>query len=317
MIEVYTPEFLHLRTIAHPKSVKWNIRYNDVGSCEIYLQPQDESIKLFAENDDLIVVQGRLSAWVNGCADDMGGFLVSGRTLNWLTTNRQVLPFDKVDTRERIIRTLVTEQFIAAGNKKVPNFVLGNTIGNTTQTEYELEEYSRSLYDIIKELCEIEKIGFEVYFDYFENKYRFNLIRGIDRTAGTNSPLILSEVNRNFTQTQYLKNNEGYKTAGYLREVEDDETTFTEIIKDSATGFYRRELGLTIEEIELTKAKRITEIDGVVYGLNFGTDFNVGDIVTVQKQVGKEIITQDRRILEVTINQEVGNNSVVPILGEI
>lgn len=320
MVEVYTPEFVHLRTIAHPRSVKWNLHYNGIGSCEMYLSPHDDAIKIFMTHNDLIIVQGRLSAWVNGCADDMGGFLVSGRTLNCLLENRQVLPFERTDTREGIIRDLIAEQFMTAGDKKIDGFILGDVIGNTAQDDYILDEYSRPLYDIAKEICDREKLGFDVYFDYFNGNYVFNLLRGVNHSAAQNEnlPLILSEVNRNITQTQYLKNNNNYKTAGYLREVDEQgEAVFTEIIKDNVTGFYRREMGLTAEdEIELTNARRVVEIDGTIYGLRFGADFGLGDIVTLQKQIGGEKIAQDRRIVEITINSEVGNDSIITILGE-
>lgn len=322
-IHIYTPEFEFLHTIVNPVSVRWNLKYDDVGTLEIYVSPDDPAIALFVEHNDLIIVQGAYSAWCNGSADDSGGFLISGRTLNWLLNTRLVLPFEMTDTIENIIRTKVVEQFMTTGAKFINGFILSFPIDFTEEIDYILET-PKYLFNVVQELCQKANLGFEIGFDHFENKYIFSLYRGIDMSASQSDipPIILSEINRNLTQTQYLNNNEQYASCGYIRQTVGDETTYTEVIKDNVTGFYRREISLSAETaedgtIELFTKKRIVEIEGDIVGVKFEEDFNLGDIVTLQKAVGGKIITQDKRVNEVVINKEVGNYSVTPILGEV
>ena len=325
-IHIYTPEFEFLHTIVNPISVRWNLKYDDVGTLEIYVRPDDPAIPYFVENDELIIVQGKYSAWCNGSADDNGQFLISGRTLNWLLNTRQVLPFEMTDTIEDIIRLKIAEQFMTIGKKFVNGFILDDPVDFTEEITYKVEGAPKSLFNVVKELCKMANLGFEIRFDYFENKYIFSLYRGIDMSASQSDvpPIILSEVNRNLTQTQYLSNNEQYASCGYIRQVDEDtqEVSFSEVIKDDLTGFYRREVVLSAETeedgvIELFTKNRVVEIEGNIVGVEFDKDFGLGDIVTLQKVVGGKTITQDRRVNEVIINQEVGNYTVTPVLGEV
>ena len=99
---------------------------------------------------------------------------------------------------------------------------------------------------------------------------------------------------------------------------EADVTTWTEIVKDTATGFYRREKVLSATEeteatTELKDHKKTEEINGkaeVIYGV----DYNLGDIVTVQRKIGNTLIIKNKRVIGVDIVIEPNNDSETPIL---
>ena len=48
----------------------------------------------------------------------------------------------------------------------------------------------------------------------------------------------------------------------------------------------------------------------------FGTDYNLGDLITVQRKIGNTLIIKNKRVIGVDIVIEPNNESETPILEE-
>lgn len=309
-IYVYTPEFALLHIENRLTSVQWTECFADVGKLELHTDAKSDLVPVLMAQKDAIIMQGDTAAMATGLTDIRGNldFAVYGRTLAFLLQSRVVQPFTMTDTRENIIRQKVREAFMASGERFLQGFALAAAIGGTEKTTYESGEEPKTLLEVVQELCEPEKLGFAVDFHPTGQQYVFRLYRGLNRSNGQSSrtPLFFSEDERNFSETQYVYNGEDYRSCGYRKVTAADGETvsFKEVVKDSKTGFYRRESILSGEtESEavaaLAESKSTEEIEGSTQNVVFGVDYGLGDIVTVQKMVGNTLVAKDKRIKEV------------------
>ncbi len=309
-IYVYTPEFTLLHIENRLTSVQWTECFADVGKLEIHTDTKSDLVPVLMENKEAVLVQGDAAALLTGITDIRGNFdfAVYGRTLSQLLAWRVVQPFTMTDTAENIVRMKVQEAFMSAGDRLLPGFCLAPAIGGTSKVTYELKDEPKTLLAVVQELYGPEKLGFSIDFAPDSRQYIFRTHRGTDRSTGQTErvPLFFSEDERNFSETQYTYNAEPYCSCGYRRvTTEDGETvSYVEVIKDATEGFYRRE-GLLSGETEseavtaLAAYAKTEEIEGSTQRVMFGTDYGLGDVVTVQKLVGNTLVAKDKRIKEV------------------
>lgn len=313
--------FLHTETTT--TSTQWRVRYNDIGTMEFNTDIYNDIVSyILQQENDIIIVQGDNSAWVHAETDitgDENNFMINGKTLNYLLNWRIVEPFEVTDTTENIIRDLITDSFMTAGSNFISNFSMASVIGDTTSTTYTIDK-AKPLFEVVKELCAIDNLGFAI--DIKNEGFIFKLYRGIDRTREqTDRPaVILSEDLKTLSDSEYIFMQDNYYSCGYyaLTDEEADVTTWTEIVKDTATGFYRREKVLSATEeteatTELKDHKKTEEINGQAEVI-YGTDYNLGDLVTVQRKIGNTLIIKNKRVIGVDIVIEPNNDSETPIL---
>ena len=317
-IYVYTPEFELLHVENRLTSVQWTECFADVGKLELHTDTKSDLVPILMENRDVILMQGESAALVTGFTDVRGSFdfAVYGRTLSQMLAWRVVQPFSREGRLEAIIRDRVADSLVGFGVREIQGFSLAPEIGNTAKTAYEVDS-PKLLLEVVQELCAKEKLGFAIDFRPDEKKYVFRLYRGTDRSSGQEAvmPLVFSEDELNFSDTQYTFNAEPYRSCGYR--------SSEAVGKDEeATGFYRRESILSGEtaseaEKELAESKRTEEIEGTVHDVVFGTDYGLGDIVTVQKMVGNTLVAKDKRIKEVWRVFEKLNSYERPTMEEV
>lgn len=323
---VYTPEFELLHIENRLTSVQWTECFQDVGKTEIHTDAKSDLVRVLLANKDAVLVQGDKSAMVMGITDVRGNldFGVYGKSLSFLLSKRVVQPFTMRDTVENIIVKKVGEAFESPGDRYL-SIRIDSNLGDTSKTTYTTEE-AKTLLDIVKALCEPEKLGFSLQFEPVARRYVFRLYRGTDRSAGqwVQTPLFFSEDERNFAETQYTYNAEQYASCGYRKlPSEDGETTsYKEVIKEAQTGFYRRECilpGETEEDAvkELSEKKCTEVIEGTAHNVVFGRDYGLGDIVTVQKMIGNTLVAKNKRVKEVWRVFESLNTYERPTLEEV
>lgn len=327
----YTPSFEEIHIEPKVTSLQWHTKYADVGTMELHTSTKNEIVeKLIPYRDkDVIVKQGKNSAWVSGMSDMDGNFDfgIYGKTLNYMLEWRVVDPFIATGIElETLIRNKIREKFIDEGKNKIPNFVLGELIGSTGQINYEVVDKQISLLTLIQNLCAIENLGFRIDFDTDEKEFVFNLYRGLDRRKEQTerNALIFSEDEKTIRDLKYTFMSQDYYSMTYLR-VENEETqtvSFNEVLKDDLTGFKRRELlSNTIDKDEcisaLKQATKTEILEGQVRNIKYGVDYNLGDLATTQDRIGNEIILQDKRVVEVIQIFEPLNSYEKPILKEV
>ncbi len=89
----------------------------------------------------------------------------------------------------------------------------------------------------------------------------------------------------------------------------------------SASGIYRWDEILSaqtesVAQDELTKKKRIQDISLITRDLKYGKDYELGDIIRVQKTAGGVRLTQKKRVVAVNIWYEQGNSGQQPEFSE-
>lgn len=314
-------ELTFLHTEANTISLQWFLRYNDIGRVEYHTDIKNDLIPLILPENDIIIVQNNQSAWIHSKTDILNiqsDFMLNGETLNCMLNWRAVKPFEMTDTVENIIRSLITDKFMTAGNNYISNFKLANTIGGTSVTTYNLlEEKSKSLLEVVRELCKIDDLGFSV--DVINEELVFKLYRGLDRTQDqTDRPAVtLSEDEKTLYESEYYNSQMDYYSHGiYPSDLE----TWTDIQKDNVTGFRRREKVLysstETEAIEeLSEFKKREEIRGKAE-IQYGKDYNLGDILTIQRKIGEALIVKNERVTGVDIVYENSYVNETPILEE-
>ena len=253
---------------------------------------------------------------------DENNFMINGKCLNHILTWRKVSPFTITNTIENIIGSLITTAFKIVGNNFISNFISDSTIGGTTSTTYTIDK-AKPLFDVVQELCAIDNLGFSV--DIVNEQFVFRLYRGMDHTREQTdrTAVILSEDLKTLSDSEYIFMQDNYYSCGYyaVTNEETDVITWTEKVKDVKTGFYRREKVLSAYEEakaieELKEFKRSEEITGKSE-IGFGIDYNLGDLVTVQRKIGNTLIIKNKRVVGVDIVIEPNNDSEKPILEEV
>lgn len=227
----------------------------------------------------------------------------------------------------------------ASANRQLDGLAMGSTGGitktittagdpTTRQSSYRnLLEFTDSVLEEYECGARLRLDGTSLYYDVFE---------GADHTSTSASPIIFSLDFENLLSADYLKDVENFKNFALIGGEGEGLDRFFAVYNDSASGYNRREVfvdALSIprkyEESGETKTytdseyrkmlqgqaqtelkERIVteEFSGELAGGNYGVDFDIGDMVTVQdNRLG---ILADVRILQVDEIQDISGYSV-------
>ena len=227
----------------------------------------------------------------------------------------------------------------ASTNRQLEGLAMGSTGGitktittsgdpTTRQSSYRnLLEFTDSVLEEYECGTRLRLSGTSLYYDVFE---------GADHTSTSDSPIIFSLDFENLLSADYLKDVENFKNFALIGGEGEGLDRFFAVYNDSASGYNRREVFVdalsinrkyddsgetkTYTDSQYTKMlqgqaqtelkERIVteEFSGELAGGNYGIDFDIGDMVTVQdNRLG---ILADVRILQVDEIQDVSGYSV-------
>ena len=227
----------------------------------------------------------------------------------------------------------------ASANRQLDGLALGSTGGitktittagdpTTRQSSYRnLLEFTDSVLEEYECGARLRLSGTSLYYDVFE---------GADHTSTSDSPIIFSLDFENLLSADYLKDVENFKNFALIGGEGEGLDRFFALYNDSASGYNRREVFVdalsinrkyedggetkTYTDSQYTKMlqgqaqtelkERIVteEFSGELAGGNYGIDFDIGDMVTVQdNRLG---ILADVRILQVDEIQDISGYSV-------
>ena len=227
----------------------------------------------------------------------------------------------------------------ASANRQLDGLALGSTGGitktittagdpTTRQSSYRnLLEFTDSVLEEYECGARLRIDGTSLYYDVFE---------GADHTSTSDSPIIFSLDFENLLSADYLKDVENFKNFALIGGEGEGLARFFALYNDSASGYNRREVFVdalsinrkyedggetkTYTDSQYTKMlqgqaqtelkERIVteEFSGELAGGNYGIDFDIGDMVTVQdNRLG---ILADVRILQVDEIQDISGYSV-------
>lgn len=334
-IRVYDFEFNLLLVIGKYKSIHWEIYYNKIGTVELHLGLESPIIPILMSNPYLVIKQGvKKTAVITGKIVDTE-VTVFGRTCNWLLSRRTTPDFDQLTgTVENLTRGFVETAF-----SDVNNFVPGELVGLTKTINF-WRNTRNPTSDVVRECLENNGAGHEVVFDTKNKQWIYQVL------MGKALPLILSEANKNAYDTQITGDCLDYYSCGwYEKQLEIDEETeepqtewvYLEGDTDKTgidqpwidqTGIYRWEAVLSggnqsEAKSSLTTKKKNHELSLKSRNIQWGTDYNIGDIVRVQITKGSYRATEKRRIAGVSVWREKGvdgngmDYGEMPILEEL
>lgn len=330
-------------------SLIWPIQYNKAGEFELYLQFHPliaRSLKV--ENYLYLRGSGRhmiiKDFWIEDTPEDGYFISVKGESLEEILRRRIVWSHTVLTgSLQDAIEQLLNENLInpSDSNRKIDNFIFEpSTNPDIIALEIDTQYHGEDLYDIITGLCETERIGFSVTLND-DNKFVFKLYKGEDRSYDQlqNPYVIFSNKFENLTSGTYNESSVNYRNIGLVGGEGEGDSRIVETayVDDIPTGLNRREVFIDgsqvstdgslgfidyddylkqlkekgIEELS-TELKLINQFDGVAdvsKTFQYGKDFEVGDIVQLENELGYQAKT---RVTEVIFVQDMSGYNVYP-----
>lgn len=265
---------------------------------------------------------------------------VTGRELKYLLHQRIIWTQTTLSgTVEAGIRQIINDNAISPtdSNRAIPNLVLGAEAGLTDTIEKQLTgDY---LDEAIEEICTAYNYGWDIYG--YNSSYVFILYQGLDRSYDQSERpyVVFSDAFENLFNTDYQLQTEEYaNTALVGGEGEGAERTYT-TVNNTNSGLNRFELFVDAKDIsskdendktiaadqyllllqergtEKLAEQALTEgFSGELLsssGTNFeyGTDFDLGDLVTVINSYG---ISKKVRVLSAIESEDVDGKTLIP-----
>lgn len=287
-------------------SINVTKEFNDAGSLEIvFIDSKLKSI-IKEHQDNLIVVWRRFQGFLTGHQFDKR-CRIMGMSLNGLL-HRIVIP--QTDAALSGTVEMLARKAISAN---APWLVLGEEKGFKKEVKYSTDTY-KNADTYIQELLDLDNAGYRVYADISNKKYVFEVLKSEE------TELILSTNNLNAYEFVENYSNKNLAFGGWYQQEQPDDSdpVWTYITSDETLSGInvidtvlssktedeaRQELKGKITELELDlKTKKV----------QYGIDYNIGDIVRVQND---DIATR-KRVTGVNISKEKGFIEN-PILSEV
>jgi len=342
MIRLYDFNFNLLNETEHALSSEWEIKLNGIGTYEGSFPVNSEFSKEISKNKFLILTEDEKQAIIVGrrISDKL---TVVGKTPEWLLSKRVVLPFKTSEifsgefkTPEEIIVYLLNKAY------KEPKKITedGETEENINQkavceslnipelqyteklTRHFWRNTANPLSDIIKDLCDLMGAGFKLRCDFARKEWDFSLIFSKEKTfmfskslkncfnMGLNDSLIDYAGGGYFER--YTSDEEENQAYGYIEDSD---------IQGEGMLYWERSFsgasGISEAQNLLIKCKSDEKINFEVFGLEYGKDYNLGDIFPVQFESGPFRTSSKRKVTAVSIINSGVGKSVKPTLGEI
>ena len=308
------------------KSAIWHDMYSEYGDFELYVPALQRYLDLLKQGyyvwtpdstHQMVIEEVKIDSSVEG-----GNMLtVSGRSLESLLERRIIWSSTRISGNlQAEVKRLITSEIIGPeiAARKISNFVFeDSTDPNITSLTYESEELrGRTLYEVIKEACEYNGVGFSLTLNS-ANQFVFKLYKGIERTYDQISvPYVLfSPQFDNVVSSSYVSTTEDYRNYALVRGSVTDEgaeeprDVIVTIGSDTVTGLDRRELYVDAADVQqeegdptpletlltqrgeqtLSTYKIRQTYDGEVVSditYEYGVDYQIGDVVQLESDLG-------------------------------
>lgn len=343
---LHDPDGVWVGIIEEPTSAIWTRAYYKPGDFELYLPASVDLLTLIEkdcyitrDDDDSIMIVERLELETN---DENGDFIIiKGRTANSLLDRRIVWNMTTVSGRvDMAVYKLINDNAISpTDTDRILPIIMDAP--NVLADKINAQHTGTGLLDAVNEICAAYGMGHRAVARRVENGIRkivpcIELFVGKDRSAGQTaiSPVIFSPEYENVSATNYAFDMSQYKNVALVAG-EGEGTARTRVVAGAAAGLERRELYVDARDLgtdngaisatdyaaqlnargveKLTETRISEAFSGDVDTENtfvFRSDYDVGDIVTVENEYG---IRADARIVSITESWgEGGQYSVTP-----
>lgn len=186
--------------------------------------------------------------------------LRTGRFLESILATRVIdsTQYFKDKTTEDIVRSLVSTFCINAGNRTIPNLILGQRKGlGKTRT---MQMTGDNLLEKIYELCKEDELGISIWYDFDNNKMVFEVWQGLDRvdTQNKNTWAIFSRNFENILEDRYSTDTTQYCNFAYVAGEIDEETGTNE---DGTAKTTKKRVVITVDKIKDGEERRELYVD--------------------------------------------------------
>lgn len=334
-IRIIDSNFNLLGEIDDYESLQFIRKFYSVGEFELHININKNNTDKLQE-DNLIIIGSDIKKVgvirhreIN--VDEQGiateGLMIKGYTLKGIVSRRLTIPiegqggYDRVSgTAETVIKHYVNNNCINPldPSRKIEQLVLAQDLqrGKSTpwQTRYE------GLSDVLQQIGEFCDIGWDIWLDIENSKFKFDIVEGRNLTANQDllPPVIFSVDFDNIKGQTYVDSAIDYKNVGYAGGKGEEENRLIQQIGE-ASGLARIESFLDCSDAEdvdsleiqgqkkLSEFKKLESFESQIIDFGsfiYGQDWELGDIVTVQNR--KWGVTLDSRVVEVKEIYEVG-----------
>ena len=280
--------------------------FNDSGSLEIvFIDSKLKSI-IKEHQDNLIVCWKGFQGFLTGHQFDRQ-CRAMGMSLNGLL-HRIVIP--KTVT---VLSGTVEALARSAISSIAPWLSLGEEKGFETSVDYSTDTY-KTADEYIPELLALDNAGFEIYADITNKQYVFQVLKSQE------SELMLSKNNLNAYDFVENYSNKNVAYGGWYEKEQsgNSDPVWTYITTDETlaginvinTVLSSKNEGEALQELKSKVAE--LEIDLKTKKVQYGVDYNIGDIVRVQN----DDVATKKRIIGVIMSKEKGFTEN-PILSEV
>jgi len=251
-------------------------------------------------------------------------YCVTGRELKFLLRQRIVWGQRNIrDTVEYAIRRLIGSNAVepVEPTRVIPNMQFAEPKGFTEKIDFQIS--NKQLDEAVIELCKTYNYGWDIYIT--DNKLTVDIYRGVDRSYNqtANPYVVFSDNFENLYSTEYVYESENYanmtlvggegegldRTYAYVNndlsgleryEVFTDARDISQNLEDEEETLTYEEYLLLLEERGRENLAGMPINEGFTgevlsnVSFKYGTDFNLGDVVTVINKYG---ISKNVRVL--------------------
>lgn len=336
-VRFYNSDMNFIGLMENQQSLIWRRKFYEPGEIRMYCPLTDDNLKL-TRKGNLVWKRGSNEAAViedRTIMDtpDESHIEVEGRFISSYMDRRLIRPSVSFSGRVEV----AMRQLLTGIEYPLPRVVLGDLNGFTEVVTFQATY--KNLMEYETKLSKCSEIGYRFRPDFNEKKIYFETFKGTDRTIsqGVNNRVIFSEMYDNLNEMTYRENDKLLKNAIYIGgDGQGADRVFVNY--GSATGLERRELfvdardlrqeeGMTLAEYKEKLLQRgrekqtsykesatITCVTDASANFIYGTNYDLGDIVTVKKKDWG--ITVNLRITEIEEVYERGKMEIYPVFGD-
>lgn len=363
-MEVYILDSLYRRidVVDRFESLVWSERFSAYGDFELQVHSTLENRNRFSEGTRLAMNESyrvMTIETVKDYADSEGRQIleIKGRSLEAILEDRLargsmadlttepkwVLEGTPLEIATKIFHDICVTGILDPGDI-IPMVVEGSIFPDDTisppidEITYEIDP--KSVYQAVKELCDLYLMGFRLVRNFDTSQLYFDVYTGSNRTANQSllPAVIFSPGLDNLQNTSELTSIANYKNVAYVISPVGTEIVYAQDIDPSIEGFERRILMVKADDItdtdpliatekmirrgyeELGKNRRVRAFDGEISQnsqYQYGRDYNLGDLIQLNNSSGVSNVMQvteqifvsdaqgDRSYPTLTINQLV------------
>lgn len=320
-IQIYTSDFQFLAEIDDYESLQFTRRSQKPGDFELHINLNKNNTE-YLQLDNLVYLGPKKVGVIQHkeiTRENTDELLIKGYTLQGLLGERLTIPpVGKAnDTIKGPLETVMKHYVMMNAiqptdpTRKIQNLVIADDLGRGPIVES--SSRNKRLDEELTRLS-VDGFGWEIYVDLESRQFVFEILEGIDLTAGQdiNPPVIFSPDFDNLKRQVFIESTIGNKNMAYVGGQGEGEARRIIELGSGNSGLKRKEVFIDARDIDddnllpLRGIEKLNELQKVIafesqiltYGpFIYEQDWDLGDMVTVQDN--KLGLTMDTPIIEV------------------